>query len=285
MPTVVVYRISADPLGSSNVTVLEAYTVDITDDDATLEGSDGIGTTQLDATDIPGLIGTSQNFQTFETYSGDDPDENPITFTLLQYSSPVLMIVTSGSIAAGETITGTNNSIVTAPPRDYETLPDFVCFVAGSKVETPQGLRAVEKLCVGDLVMTGGGYPKPIKWIGRRRLTAGDLANNPHLRPIVVQPNAFADQVPSRCVRVSPQHRIAVNSGESGIALGAASVLVPADYLTDLDGVHVDTDAQDVEYVHFLFDSHEVVNIAGLWAEFAFSGQYDITCHVRRSAT
>lgn len=271
MPTIVVYRINTDPLGSTNVTVLEEYIVDITDDDALLEWSDASGQ-QLDDTDLPGgLIGDTTNFQVFETYSGF-LGGSPVSFTLLQYSTPTLIVATQGTFDVGDTITGTNNTIVTAPPSTFDTLPDYVCFTAGTRIETPMGPRAIEHLQPGDLVLTAKGRAEPIKWIGQRHLDPRALAQNPHLRPIEIAPGTFGHGVPSRAVRVSPQHRLALATGASGIALEASAVLVAARHLTPRAGIAVDADAEQVTYIHILLEDHGLVNVAGLWSETLFLG-------------
>lgn len=271
MPTIVVYRINTDPLGVSDITVLEEYVVDITDDDGLLEAIDGTGA-QLDATDFPpGFIGNSDNFQTFETYSGT-LNGAPVSFTLIQYSTPALIIATQGTFDVGDTIVGTGNTIVNAPSSTYDTLPDYVCFTEGTLIETPRGPRAVEYLQPGDLVLTGEGRAEPIKWIGQRHLNARDLSRNPHLRPIEIAPGTFGPGVPSRAVRVSPQHRLALSTGASSIALEASAVLVAARHLTLRTGVTVDTDAHQVTYIHILLEDHAVVNTAGLWSETLFLG-------------
>jgi len=274
MPTIVIYQIDADPLGVSDVTILNAFTVDITDDDALLEGNDGSGL-QLDDAGLSGLLGTSNSFQVFETYSGFIGGSS-VSFTLLQFSSPVYIVATVGSFSIGDTITGTGGTIITAPPSTYTALPDYVCFAAGSMVETPGGPRAIETLVAGDLVLTDSGCAKPVRWVGRRHLGADELAENPHLRPVLIAPCAFGPGVPSRAVRVSPQHRVALGSGAAGIALQSDAVLVPAKCLTGRSGIEVDRSVSEVDYFHILFDAHELVNVAGLWSETLFLGDTTI---------
>ncbi|WP_224813654.1 Hint domain-containing protein [Hasllibacter sp. MH4015] len=276
MPTLVIYEINVDPLSSSNVTVLNEYIVDVIDDDPFLQDPDAGGGLQLDVSGVPGFLGTSSNFQVFETYSGNLAG-SPVSFTLLQYSNPQYIIATQGTFDVGDTITGTNNSIVTAPPSTYSTLPDYVCFCADTLIDTPGGPRRVGDLQVGDLVRVDGGRAKPIKWIGRNRLDADDLARNPHLRPIRFAPDALAPGVPSRAVSVSPQHRIAVSAGASAVLLGADDVLVPALCLRAIDGVEVIADTDAVEYVHILLDDHDLVSASGLWSETLFLGDTMMT--------
>lgn len=149
MATTVIYEIDHEPLGASDVEVLEAFTVEIIDDDDTFSDPDQNGTPQLDVSGVPGFLGTSQNFQTFETYSGTVAGQ-PVMFTLLRFSNPQYIVLTEGSVNVGDTIAGIpNGSIVLAPPVDYGDLPDFICFTAGALMSTPEGRRAIETLRVG----------------------------------------------------------------------------------------------------------------------------------------
>ncbi|MEP2030016.1 MAG: Hint domain-containing protein [Paracoccaceae bacterium] len=282
MATLVIYEINVDPLGSTNVVVLSSYTVNIIDTDPDLEDPDQNGMPQLDVTAVPGFRGNSTNFQTFETYSGNVGGQ-PVTFTLLQFSDPQYIIATSGTINVGDTIAGTNNTIVTAPPSPYSSLPDFVCFVSGSLVETPNGPQKVETLSAGDMVFTADGEARPVRWVGRRHLNARDLYHNPHLRPIVFKPHSIGENVPTQEVKVSPQHRIALTSSATELMFDAPEVLVPARFLVNDDSICVDDEASEVEYVHLLFDQHELVNIAGLWSESFFIG--DVTAQALTEST
>lgn len=272
MPTLVIYTLNTDPLGATDVTVLSEFVVDITDDDPLLEGVDTAGP-QLDPNDFPpGLQLSNNGFQTFEAYTGT-LNGDPVAFTLLQFSSPVFIVATQGTFNVGDTITGTNNTIVPASSSPYTDLPDFVCFAAGSLVETPSGPQAVETMQIGDLVVTRTGQMKPIKWIGARHLSARDLYENPHLRPIEIAPGAFGPAIPSQTVRLSPQHRVALTAGASAIALDASEVLVAARHLVGRPGVSVDILGRDVTYVHFLLEDHDLVCVSDLWSETLFLGE------------
>ncbi|MEM7366830.1 MAG: choice-of-anchor L domain-containing protein, partial [Pseudomonadota bacterium] len=55
-----------------------------------------------------------------------------------------------------------------------DTIP---CFVAGTRIRTPDGERLVEELAPGDLVETMDSGSQPLKWVGRRRVAAdGEFA-------------------------------------------------------------------------------------------------------------
>ncbi|MBY8975163.1 Hint domain-containing protein [Rhodobacteraceae bacterium NNCM2] len=271
MATVVIYEINVDPLGSTNVVADGAFTVDIIDTDDFLEDPDANGTPQLDVSGVPGFIGDSTNFQTFETYSGDI-NGSPVTFTLLQFSNPQYMIVTEGSVSVGDTIANTNNTIVQAQPVAYQDLPDFVCFTAGSLILTPQGRRPVEDLRPGDLVTVASGPPQMVRWVGRRKMTRAELLRRPHLAPICIRAGAFGNGIPARDVRVSPQHRIALGSWRSDVMFGAPMLLAPAHALVDGETVVREEIREGVDYVHILFDSHQLVDVEQLWSESFYPG-------------
>ncbi|WP_372574508.1 Hint domain-containing protein [Ruegeria jejuensis] len=282
MKRLTIYQLNTDPLGSANVTVLDAFQVDIVDTDDFLENPDADGNPQLDVTGIPGFIGNSTSFQVFETYSGNVGTE-PVTFTLLQWQGTPYMVLTAGSVEVGETVTGTNNVIVNAPPAEYDTLPDFVCFVAGSLILTPDGARRIETLKPGDEVITADGSAKRVRWVGRRRLPAHELRNNPHLTPVRIKAGAFGPDRPARDLQVSPQHRLLVTAAELEVCFGDAVMLAPAKALIDGARICQEPIEAGVEYVHLLFDQHELVQVEGIWSESLYPGDCTVEAMPERS--
>ncbi len=271
MAFITILEIDNDPLSFTDVTVLNSYQVEIIDNDDALEDPDADGSQQLDVSGVPSFLGDSTNFQTFETYSGDIGGQ-PVTFTLVQFSNPQYIIVTSGDVDVGDTIENTNNSIVTAPPSDYDTLPSFVCFTLGSMVLTPLGSQPIETLQPGDLVTVFDGTAKPVRWIGKRRLTVGDLRQSPHLCPVRFRAGSFSSKCPTRDLTVSPQHRIAVTSPDMQLCFGESLMLAPAKGLLDGEMVFQLPPDQEVHYIHVLFDQHELICVEGVWSESFFPG-------------
>ncbi|MTI01234.1 Hint domain-containing protein [Roseibium sp. RKSG952] len=271
MEFITIYEINSDPLSNTNVVVLNAYQVEIIDTDDSLEDPDADGNPQLDVSGVPGFIGNSTNFQVFETYSGN-VGGNPVTFTLLQFSNPQYVVVTSGEVSVGDTIANTNNSIVTAPPTEYDTIPTFVCFTAGSRILTPAGLRRIETLKPGDHVVTADGSCKPLRWVGKRRLSAHELKIDSHLCPIRIRANSFSKGCPQRDLLISPQHRIAVTSASMELYYADSMMLAPAKGMVDGRDITQMPPDQDVIYIHLLFDSHELVKVEGVWSESFYPG-------------
>ncbi len=143
----------------------------------------------------------------------------------------------------------------------------LVCFCAGAVIETPDGPVAVENLAVGDLVLTKDHGAQPIRWIGRRKVGGQDLADDPALRPDLIREAAFGPGAPDSAVRVSPQHWVLVASAHAELTFGASELLVPAK--AGVNGVSVVMDAREepVEYIHLLFDQHEIIWANGLPTE------------------
>src|SRR5262249_36630241 len=123
---------------------------------------------------------------------------------------------------------------------------------SGIRFETDKGPAAVERLRVGDRVVTREGVAEPIVWIGTR---AVDCARHP--RPETVWPvrgakHAFGRDVPARDLYLSPDHAVFVDG-----------VLVPVRLLVDGKSiVQVERDA--VHYFHVELPRHEVILTEGL---------------------
>lgn len=136
-----------------------------------------------------------------------------------------------------------------------ETIP---CFVAGSMIDTDLGPRAVETLVAGDMVMTRDDGPQPLRWIGRRSVPAtGKMA------PICIQENALGEHGE---LMVSPLHRVLVKDVLAELMFGEAEVLIAAKDLVN-DRTIRPVEGGHVEYVHLMFDRHQVVYSEGLASE------------------
>lgn len=132
------------------------------------------------------------------------------------------------------------------------------CFVAGTLIRTPTGQCPVETLVPGDLVMTRDAGAQPLRWIGRRTIAAvGEFA------PIHIAANTFGRH---RALSLSPLHRVLIRDCLAELLFGEDEVLVAArDLVNDRSVRRVE--GGEVEYVHILFDRHQVVYSNGLATE------------------
>ena len=143
----------------------------------------------------------------------------------------------------------------------------LVCFVAGTLIDTPEGPRPVESLRPGDLVSTVDAGAKPVLWRGTRRISRREQLADPRLRPIHIAPGALGPGLPVRGLAVSPQHRILLSGWRSELYFGEPEVLVPAHRLVNDSTIRRVVPVEDVTYVHFLCDDHQIVLAEGLATE------------------
>lgn len=132
------------------------------------------------------------------------------------------------------------------------------CFTAGTLIAVPGGEVAVESLRPGDLVLTADHAAQTVRWIGRRRVIGQrDFA------PVRFAPGALGNPA---ALLVSPLHRMVVAGWDAELHFGAPEVLVEARHLVGRPGV-TRAPCRSVDYVHILFDRHEIVTAGGVPSE------------------
>jgi autotransporter passenger strand-loop-strand repeat protein len=134
------------------------------------------------------------------------------------------------------------------------TLVTAACYCEGTLIETENGEAPIEALAIGDLVRTGSGALRPIRWIGRRSY-AGPFVSDV-VRPVLIRAGAIADGVPRRDLMVSPAHAMLIDRDlipAAALVNGASIVRVQA-----VDAVH---------YIHIELDSHDVILAEGAPSE------------------
>jgi antigen 43 len=178
--------------------------------------------------------------------TGDTASYSGTTLTIKNGSTTVLTF--SDLSTTGAVTFSLSGGVITA-----------VCYAAGTRILTPSGERRVENLRAGDLVVIVSGEQRisqPVKWIGRRRI---DLTEHPlpeTVAPIRIQRGAFAENMPHRDLRVSPDHAILV-SGK----------LVCARQLVNGMTIWQEQAGRSVEYFHVELDAHAILLAEGLPAE------------------
>lgn len=147
-----------------------------------------------------------------------------------------------------------------------------ICFVAGTRIATPTGEVAVEDLCAGDAVLAHDGRELTLAGAYRNTFSYIDQMADPRRRPVTIVAGALGGGLPRRDLSVSRQHRMLVSSKVAERMFGVRDVLIPAHKLCALPGIHVDTAAKTVTYVHLLFERHEVILAEGAPSESLFTG-------------
>ncbi|CUH47621.1 hypothetical protein RUA4292_01792 [Ruegeria atlantica] len=122
-----------------------------------------------------------------ESYILTDPDGGTITVFRVEVEGTLAGFITSEPLEPGTvySMTIVNVTPYNAPDTsDPTSIVDVPCFTAGTLIETPDGMRPIEALAVGDEVVTMDRGPQRIRWIGARALTGQELSEKPKLRPI-----------------------------------------------------------------------------------------------------
>ncbi|MCC7321564.1 MAG: Hint domain-containing protein [Rubellimicrobium sp.] len=140
------------------------------------------------------------------------------------------------------------------------------CLTPGTLIATGQGEVAVEDMRPGDPVLTRDNGLCPPLWIGRRDLSAAEVAAQPDLAAVRVAAGALGPGQPAAELVVSPQHRILISDPRAELWFGAHEVLVPAIHLVGRPGI-TRTRPGAVSYIHLLFARHEVILSNGAWSE------------------
>ena len=133
-----------------------------------------------------------------------------------------------------------------------------VCFASGTAIRTIRGDVPVERLAVGDHVVTTSGEARPIRWLGHRTIDCRRTPRAAAVMPVRIAAHAFGPERPARDLLVSPGHSICVD------VLG--EVLIPAGSL--LNGTSVtQVEVEAVTYWHVELDRHDIVLAENLPAE------------------
>lgn len=150
---------------------------------------------------------------------------------------------------------GTADGFIFSESNGLSTM-EIGCFVQGTRIETAQGMVAVEDLAEGDLIPTVlGERLAPIVWLGRRHV---DCARHPHpekVWPVVVEAHAFGRGLPRRDLWLSPDHAVYVNE-----------CLVPVHRLINGTSIR-QVPVPEVIYFHVQLPWHDVVRSEGLPTE------------------
>lgn len=153
---------------------------------------------------------------------------------------------------------------------------DIICFTPGVLITTPTGEIPVETLKIGDLVITMDNGIQPIRWIGSKKLSGARLHACDHMRPIKIAAGSLGRDLPSRDMWVSPQHRMLVKDPIASALFGHGETLSPAKGMVNGTDITIDRSKTSVQYIHLLFDTHQVIFANGSATESFHPGEASI---------
>lgn len=150
-----------------------------------------------------------------------------------------------------------------APSRTFSYCP---CFTPGTLIKTDRGEITAENIAPGHRVLTRDNGYQQVVWAGARTLGPKVLRNHPELLPIKLSRGALGPDLPERDTLVSPQHRMLLSNGQIRRWFESDEVLVAAHLLTCFEGIER-VSVEEVSYIHFMFEQHEIVLADGAWSE------------------
>ena len=152
----------------------------------------------------------------------------------------------------------------------------MVCFAGPTRISSPTGPVQAHAIQIGDMIDTETG-PQPVCWVGKRSLTANDIAAHPQLSPVKITAGALGCGLPTHDLWVSRQHCMMVRNPLTERMFGQSEILIAAIRLTALPGIYVDDTVTEIDYVHILFDDHKIVFAEGTPSESLLLGDHAIS--------
>lgn len=122
-----------------------------------------------------------------------------------------------------------------------------ICFMAGTRIATPDGQVAIEDLAVGDLVLTQDGQSVPIQWIGRQTVSTR-FADPARVLPIRIRAHALGENLPARDLLVSPNHALLVEGvlAQAGALQNGSTVARETQVPETFVYYHIETEDQSL---------------------------------------
>lgn len=132
--------------------------------------------------------------------------------------------------------------------------------VAGTKVASNLGWRAVEALQAGDLVLTFDHGMQVVSEV-RRTVIFADATSVPHnVLPVMVPAGALGNR---SAMRILPEQGVLVESDAAMDANGDPFAVVPAASLIGFRGVYRDMKIGQIEVITLFFAQPEVIYVEG----------------------
>jgi hypothetical protein len=249
--------------------------------DETINFTGAGGTLEFD--DTPGMKGTISG-----VVSGDRITLSDVTFDA--HGSADLV----GNNVLNVTENGVTYALQLDPTQDFTgdffhlfadptagtdiTEDNQPCFCRGTLIRTPRGQKRVEKLKIGDKVMTRSGVARPVKWIGRRSYASRFIMGRKDILPVCIKAGALGGNAPRRDLWISPLHAMYFERtyfernyfDREAAAPGAGGfdgVLIEAKDLINGRSIVQAERVESLEYFHIELDTHDVIFAEGALSE------------------
>nr|WP_294915836.1 Hint domain-containing protein [uncultured Neokomagataea sp.] len=135
------------------------------------------------------------------------------------------------------------------------------CFLAGVSIETAGGLKSVEDMSIGDLVMTydleGRAVSQAVQWVGQRQAQVdADLSDDAAGYPVRIRQDAIAPGVPFKDLLVTSEHCMLLDGA-----------FVPVRMLVNGRTIAYDRSVTSYKYYHIETEKHAIIQANGALTE------------------
>lgn len=134
------------------------------------------------------------------------------------------------------------------------------CFLAGTLINTVNGLVAVENINVGDqiiAVVDGKEEIRSVIWVGQNTVAVNTNASKDEANyPIRILKNTISDGVPFKDLLVTPEHCIVLDGQ-----------FIPARMLVNNGSIFYDTSITEYTYYHIETEQHSIITADGILTE------------------
>lgn len=146
---------------------------------------------------------------------------------------------------------------------------EMIGFVAGTRIATPMGYVAAERLAEGDLVLTADGRHARISWVGVTQVEDVTAATAPVCFAVGTLDNM-------RPLRVGQGHRLRIAGWRAELMFDAEAVLAPATAFVDGINVVIEEQTGPLTYVNLMFDGHEIILAENVACETICPEEHDL---------
>lgn len=218
-------------------------------------------------------------------FTTNDAVGPPSTGPFSGLPSEKMVFATSSTFASGQNTTiprrtdtdlnndGDSNDAGEAADAQFNTMLANMplCFAPGTLIGTSEGLRPVENLRPGDLVLTRNHSLQPVLWVRSEVQALEQLEQGAF--PVLIKAGALGRDRPRCDLVVSPHHRVLVGADDQLDVLFEQAALVPAKALTMLPGIRHVMGRHVARWITFACARHEVVWANGCWCESLLLGR------------
>ena len=210
----------------------------------------GDGATLFDSQTFSGTLSDGDPDTTFEagdTVSGFRSDGTPVSVAYLGTTEidgqnwPVFYHAGSDQTSVYVSITPVNLPM-SLQVAENATLT--VCFHPATAIATPKGAVAVERIAIGDLVLTADGRAVPVKWLGRQTLAPMFQ----RVRLVRIAAGALGAGLPLRDLVVTADHALMIDGlmVTAGALVNGTSITAETDLPERITVYHVETEDHDI---------------------------------------